>query len=293
MWLRIISLTACRYNAPEVFMQDQRAIHSSRLQQYDIWAYGLLVWEIFLHGAAYFNPIWRKDPKFAASDASLANISETTQSFVPEENTFEVYRHDCFGHFDMRFTAELGIAFMEQFDDPNHILQGVQMVNIIQETLAYKPSQRASDMSSLKIFNEGYMIPQPPPNLATLRPGQLKLSIDMFNCSQEQDLFWDFQQEVYGDIQRLALNPTDDDVAGLAAFQMGLCHIHGFGCSTNSSEAAIWFSKSQQRRHPLASFVLSLLKLTDADSKYPPVYRRVAATSISASTLCDDDDRNQ
>jgi serine/threonine protein kinase len=188
--LAFISLTTSRYNAPEVFMQDQSAIHSSRLHQCDIWAYGLLVWEIFLHGAAYFNPAWRKDPKFAASDAlgaSSAYISETIQSFVPDENKFEVYRHDCFGHFDMRFTGELGIAFMEQIDDPTHILKGAQMVNVIKETLAYEPSQRASDMSSLKIFNEGYVIPQPPATLAALQPGQLKLSIDMFNCYQVQD----------------------------------------------------------------------------------------------------------
>lgn len=277
-------------------MQDRIAIHSSRLHQCDIWAYGLLVWEIFLHGDAYFNPIWRNDPKFAASDtseASSAHISETVQSFVPEDNKFEVYRYDCFGHFDMRFTGELGVAFMRRIDDPTRILQGAQIVNVIKETLAYDPSQRASDMSSLKIFDGGSMIPKPPANLAALRPGQLKLSIDMFNCSQVQDFFWDFQQEVYGDIRRLALNPTDDDVAGLAAFQMGLCHIQGFGCSMDSSEAAVWFLKSQKKMHPLAPFVLSQLKETDVDSKFPRVYRQFAGTFISSLTLCDDDDGNQ
>jgi serine/threonine protein kinase len=41
------------YNAPEVFNQKSRPIPRVELKKCDIWAFGLLAWEVLLHGHHY------------------------------------------------------------------------------------------------------------------------------------------------------------------------------------------------------------------------------------------------
>jgi ankyrin repeat protein len=256
-------------------MQDRIAIHRSRLYQCDIWAYGLLIWETFLQGAAYFDSKWRTDPNFVASpgpsEIVSASASAGPQSLVLDNGNFEPYLHDCFGNFDMRLIEQLAVSFISQIDDPAKILQEAQIIAVIHQTLAYDASQRAYEMSSLKIFDQHQKVQPPPANLAALRPEQVKLSFEMFICTQKYDLFWDFQQEVYNDIRRLAESTAADEASGLASFQVGLCHIEGFGCQVDASEAAIWFAKAQKQGHPLASFLVSQLskKQSKPDTSRP------------------------
>jgi hypothetical protein len=71
-----------RYNAPEVFTQRCKPIQRVEMKKCDIWAFGLLAWEILLHGRSYTadlsdgcetspreNPIKYLDPDEVLSSA--------------------------------------------------------------------------------------------------------------------------------------------------------------------------------------------------------------------------------
>ena len=70
------SLTCDRYNPPEVIYQTDKPISLDDLPMCDIWAYGLMVWEILKDGDCYFDRGWVKghdgleDSLFEAFDKS-------------------------------------------------------------------------------------------------------------------------------------------------------------------------------------------------------------------------------
>jgi hypothetical protein len=89
-------LTLARYNAPEV---TAGVLSSQDLPKCDIWAYGLLVWEILKDGDCYFDKSWIMQGRSHSTDLSGALQASDDLLFT---------------HFNKSRLQELALTFLKE-----------------------------------------------------------------------------------------------------------------------------------------------------------------------------------
>ena len=69
------------YNAPEVFNQKCKPIRRAEMKKCDIWAFGLLAWEVLLYGKVYTATLSdSREPLFNENAATYVNSDEVLSS---------------------------------------------------------------------------------------------------------------------------------------------------------------------------------------------------------------------
>ena len=158
-----------RYNAPEVQSQKVRNLEPKGLYKCDIWAYGLLLWEILADGASYFKKSWRTDPNlghsrstsrdfvFVQPDPDIDKLeSKSTGSLSSFENIEAsedgATNYRIFGNFDKRNLRNLARDFVNSTLGVNVFFEKSFLRKLMENTLQEDPSLRISDLTKTPIM---------------------------------------------------------------------------------------------------------------------------------------------
>jgi hypothetical protein len=131
-----------RYNAPEVTCQTSREISSEDLPKCDIWAYGLLVWEILKDGTCYFDKSWTTESSHFCSSGYVDRASA--------DKSYE--------NFDKNQLRELAIMTVYEMDGGNrrnlgsHDFAMAGLRGLFGKTLQVEPAARPSDLMAFPIM---------------------------------------------------------------------------------------------------------------------------------------------
>jgi serine/threonine protein kinase len=171
------------YNAPEVFLQDLYGLEPAKLHKCDIWAYGLLVWEIFAEGQKYFKNEWQRDSDYGVqsvtSNSSQNNYgvqsidSDSTQDSntkSQQNSALEYLESDnqqvkkqglspatcivesVFGAFDQKHLRDLGRTFIKGLYFPYGTIEKAYLLKLIDNTLQVDPELRLSRITRLPVM---------------------------------------------------------------------------------------------------------------------------------------------
>jgi hypothetical protein len=163
-----------RYNAPEVQSQTVRNLEPKSLHKCDIWAYGLLLWEILADGASYFKKSWRTDPNlghsrstgrdfvFVQSDPDVDKLeSKSTEpkSTEPLSSFENIQASDgdaandrIFGNFDKGNLRKLARDFVNSTLGISAFFEKSFLRKLMENALQEDPALRISDLTKTPIM---------------------------------------------------------------------------------------------------------------------------------------------
>ncbi|PVH93643.1 hypothetical protein DM02DRAFT_502175, partial [Periconia macrospinosa] len=206
-----------RYNAPEVFNQKLKPIPRMELKKCDVWAFGLLAWEVLLDGAFYLNHV--------AGQTNMALDDSAQKNFEPGQVLLSAIS-----------SAQVGT------DD----IQRAIFRNLLKSTLEADPSLRVSELNSLPIMSKWRQVNKLHRITGTtglsaqlaLHTGASEWSYEIFRYEYNREIFWVHKKHIAQEFHTFFTTHTEEDaVKGSAAWQIALCYATGFGVSTDWNKA--------------------------------------------------------
>ncbi|KAF2848106.1 ankyrin [Plenodomus tracheiphilus IPT5] len=247
-----------RYNAPEVFLQSEKRILQTEMRKCDVWAFGLLAWEVLLDGIHYTNRV--------------AGMTDDHSAGHPP-STLEP---------DAILTLALS-ATRTSTDD----IQRAIYKNLFRRALVADPNQRSGQLDSLLITSKwrqtttssnitqlvlhadasewSYEVLRPGRRferhlLTNLVPGKI------FRHENDREIFWVHKQHIFRDLIRIVNDPTESvGIKGTAAWQAAICLATGFGISVNVPDADKYFAQATELGAEVAHAFGSLVIRSGSD----------------------------
>ncbi|KAH8646463.1 hypothetical protein BGZ60DRAFT_570650, partial [Tricladium varicosporioides] len=272
------------YNAPEVQLQEVFGIEPTLLYKCDIWAYGLLVWEIFADGKLYFSRDWeidemlsaqvpfcedpdsklghlltkRSNPSSSSSRAAtrhpeIRNVAPRAKLESKKEGGESTVSKANFGTFDQKHLRALGKAFICRLPFPSCTIEKGYILKLLDRTLEVSPSVRLSRITPVPIMTKWNRS-----NLSSLKEklaihtGSSSFSFKMFRVDEEREIPWEHQRQILLDFERIATYHRFQEDAAAAAIQVAICYIVGFGTSPNNDSAIQYLRRAEEQGHPMA-----------------------------------------
>ena len=258
---RTVAEDFSRYTPPEAATQSRFPIPQELLPRCDIWAYGLLVWEILANGAEYFDPEWRRNPKYARSEtgissATSANGGDTNELEVDsdlQDNTLVEDIKTVFGSFDRRHTKDLARAYL-QLVCPRQSFEKSYLGPLFNLTLDEDPRKRPSNLWRSPVishWNQSAKESSLQSHLA-LHTGSSEANFDMFRPERGFNIMWEHQVQIMKASEALANEENPGPRLASTSFQLALCYITGFGCSIQFTLANQYLCKAVELEHEVA-----------------------------------------
>lgn len=260
------------YNAPEVVKQKQTPIEMENLHKCDIWAYGLLVWEVLANGEIYFKRKWRHDPNYARtaretlSGTTLGDSKSPTTDEANQEESIQPEEEGAMGTFDPKHLSQLAIQFVKTLTFPS--FEKGCFGPLFNLTLQEDPAARLSDLNRLPVVavwnTTGASSLQ---HKLAMHVGSSEFTFEVRKKSpfihhaclltisklfQGRDIPWEHQVSMLSDFERVANLRQGGEQSTAAAFHVALCYILGFGTKVEYSTATQYLRKAEEQAHPLA-----------------------------------------
>ena len=251
--------------------QRHTPIGWENLHKCDIWAYGLLVWEILANGEIYFKRRWRHDPNFArATREALSGTTPGDDSRSPttreatQEESIQPEEEGVMGTFDSKHLRDLAIQFVNTKKFPT--FEKGYLPPLFKRTLQEDPAQRLSDLNRLPIVavwnSSGASSLQ---HKLAMHVGTSEFTFEvrtihfrttclliLSQMFQGRDIPWEHQISMLPDFVRVANLHQGGEQSTAAAFHVALCYILGFGTRVDYSAATQYLRKAEEQAHPVA-----------------------------------------
>ncbi|KAL7791603.1 hypothetical protein V8C43DRAFT_322341 [Trichoderma afarasin] len=219
------------YNAPEVQDQDTFPIDRAAMPQCDVWAFGLLVWELCLLGEDHLSYSMRKWPEVEAQmrmqRLNPADARRYAMASVPGKVEYVFIRATL--HYTLQEDPTKRIAHLE--------------------TLPLLTEWNISGLESELAFH----LDSPSP------------TYEMFRPENGHEIPWKHEEHIFQALERIHSRRHAKDNA-LVSWQLALCHHIGFGTPRNPASACQYAKIAQDQGHQVAIDFASLL---DIDSTGP------------------------
>ncbi|KAK4064082.1 uncharacterized protein Triagg1_9238 [Trichoderma aggressivum f. europaeum] len=228
-----------RYNAPEVHDQDTFPIDRAAMPQCDVWAFGLLVWELCLLGEDHLSYSMRKWPEVEAQ--------MTMQRLNPA---------------DARRYAMASVPRRVEY---------VFIRATLHYTLQEDPTKRMAHLDALPLLTEW--------NDASISGLESELAFhldspsptyEMFRPENGREIPWKHEEQIFQALERTYSKRHAKDKA-LMSWQLALCHHVGFGTPRNPASACQYAKIAQDQGHPVAVAFATLLDLDSTGLSEPYV----------------------
>ncbi|KAM0252319.1 hypothetical protein ACHAQJ_007812 [Trichoderma viride] len=237
------------YNAPEVHDQDIFPIYRAAMPQCDIWAFGLLVWELCLQGedhVSYSNRSWPE-----------AEHQMTDQRLDPA---------------DVRRYALASVP--GQID---YILIRATMHRTLQED----PTNRIAHLEDLPLLTEWNDIGiNGLESELALHLESPSLTYEMFRPENGREIPWKHEEQIFQGLKRAQAKKRTKDNSSIS-WQLAICHHVGFGTPRSPTSAFQYAKVAQEEGHTVAAVFASLLCPNPTASPEP--YVRKISTLFRSS----------
>lgn len=122
-----------------------------QLYKWDIWAFGLCVWETLADGQVYLQDSWISDRTYCIS-LMHASSSTKTRDQSPGKALPAQDAHDIFGDFDLSQLKDLAKQFVNTMYIPGVGLEKAILQGLFERTLHSEPAKRIAELSRLPIM---------------------------------------------------------------------------------------------------------------------------------------------